>query len=64
MPCFTALFTIVRGAPVLFRIVTRFRGIDKPEFSGSQSLTATDADLEAASELAYSVADSTQGVAP
>ena len=30
MPCFTALFTIVRGAPVLFRIVTRFRGIDKP----------------------------------
>src|SRR3954465_6025600 len=30
MPCFTALFTIVRGAPVLFRIVTRFRCIDKP----------------------------------
>src|SRR3954470_11998909 len=30
MPCFTALFTIVRGAPVLFRIGTRFRGIDKP----------------------------------
>ena len=30
MPCFTALFTIVRGSPVLFRIVTRFRGIDKP----------------------------------
>ena len=30
MPCFTALFTIVRGAPVLFRTVTRFRCIDKP----------------------------------
>ena len=32
MPCFTALFTIVRGAPVLFRIGTRFRGVDKPSF--------------------------------
>ena len=30
MPCFTALFTIVRGAPVLFRIVECFRGIDTP----------------------------------
>ena len=30
MPCFTALFTIVRGAPVLFGIVTHFRCIDKP----------------------------------
>src|SRR3954469_17087547 len=30
MPCFTALFTIVRGEPVLFRSVTRFRCIDKP----------------------------------
>ena len=30
MPCFTALFKIVRGAPVLFRTVTRFRCIDKP----------------------------------
>src|SRR3954469_10703462 len=30
MPCLTALFTIVRGAPVLFRSVTRFRCIDKP----------------------------------
>ena len=30
MPCFTALFTIVRGAPVLFRIVTRFCCIGKP----------------------------------
>ena len=30
MPCFTALITIVRGAPVLFRFVTRFRCIDKP----------------------------------
>ena len=30
MPCFTTLFTIVRGAPVLFWNVERFRGIDKP----------------------------------
>src|SRR5215216_2185801 len=30
MPCFTSLFKIVRGAPVLFRSVTCFRGIDKP----------------------------------
>ena len=30
MPCFTALFTIVCGAPVLFWITARFRGIDKP----------------------------------
>ena len=30
MPCFTALFTIVHGAPVLFRIAECFRGIDKP----------------------------------
>src|SRR3954464_11178879 len=30
MPCFTALFTIARGAPVLFWIVAQFRGIDKP----------------------------------
>ena len=30
MPCVTALFKIVRGAPVLFRIAECFRGIDKP----------------------------------
>ena len=30
MSCFTALFKIVRGAPVLFRIMTRFHCIDKP----------------------------------
>ena len=31
MPCFTALFMIARGAPVLFwNPVPRFRGIDKP----------------------------------
>ena len=30
MPCFTALFKIVRGAHVLFWIAPRFRGIDKP----------------------------------
>jgi hypothetical protein len=30
MPCFTVLFTIARGAPVLLWIVARFHGIDKP----------------------------------
>src|SRR5215216_1599423 len=30
MPCFTALFTIAHGAPVLFRITARLHGIDKP----------------------------------
>src|SRR3954468_20209109 len=30
MPCFTVLFTIARGAPVLFWIAARLRGIDKP----------------------------------
>src|SRR5215216_3284159 len=29
-PCFTALFKIVRGAPVLFWIAPCFLGIDKP----------------------------------
>ena len=30
MPCFTTLFKIVRGAPVLFRKAECFRGVDKP----------------------------------
>ena len=30
IPCFTSLFKIVHGAPVLFWIVTHFRCIDKP----------------------------------
>ena len=65
MPCFTALFKLCEVLhTVLFRKAECFRGIDKPEFSGSQSFTAIDANLESVLESASFVAGVLNGVAP
>src|SRR4051812_22113624 len=65
MPCFTALFKFVRGAPVLFWKRSVFAVSTSPvTFSGSQSLTATDANLESVSESANFVAGSLMGWPP
>ena len=51
MPCFTVLFKIVRGAPVLFWMRSVFVVSTSPvTLSGSQSFTATDANPESVSE--------------
>src|SRR3954470_17803463 len=60
---FYCFIMIVRGAPVLFRIVARFRGIDKPSF-GFPVVYSRPHNLESVSELAYFVAGVLQGVAP
>ena len=67
MPCFTALFLIARGAPVLFRNKrwNVFAVSTSPvTLSGSQSFTAIDANLESVSEPANSVAGSLMGWPP
>ena len=51
MPCFTALFKIVRGAPVLFWMRSVFAVSTSPvTLSGSQSFTAIDANPESVSK--------------
>ena len=65
MPCFTVLFKIVRGAPVLFWMRSVFAVSTSPvTLSGSQSFTAIDANLESISESANFVAGSLVGWPP
>ena len=65
MPCVTALFKIVRGAPVLFWMRSVFAVSTSPvTLSGSQSFTAIDANLESVSEPANFVAGSLMGWPP
>src|SRR5215216_2673740 len=65
MPCFTALFKIMRGAPVLFKNAECFCGIDKPSHTfGFLVITAVVANPGSVLEPANFVAGSLVGWPP